>query len=825
MKGIYDFDDIKSQIDICRYINDEYPSMRWGSPTRCQALWRGGDNSNTVAIDVSKNLFFDHKEGKGGSIIDLAMSIRPADCPTEFSAVHYLGDRYNIKPKHEVKKDVKLSRYDRLTTKEGYHEVAHYDYKNEDGSIEYTVVRLENKAGKKEILQRTQEGWGLGLNTKKLIYNLPLILQYQEMPIFICEGEKDCDTMTANDWLSTTNSGGSKSWNSDHDRYFIGRNVVILQDNDAPGEAHTHKLLSHLCPVANSIKVVIPSKIEKGDVTDYLTKEGGTMDSLWAMCQSTPCIDRQSHTDDEKSTERERAIEANRHPLENFIEEMVHRRNKEVVTAVPKDINALVREVHNRLLNFPRMIGSSMFDYDQDCKRVVIISGQDALFAWIMSKSKNNVTWKNKEGCVSKKELYEALKMPANAICYMAMSTVPHWPLRLDTFYTYTSLPTVTDASLPYLNKLANFFSPANDTYRTILKVLFCAPMFYSGTTPRPSWVIDSIDGPGVGKTTLVKMLALLYAEEPIDMEMSSLDKHYEDFIKRLLTTEARKRRICLCDNVTGTVVSSNLAKIITATTISGRPAYGKQEEIRANDITYIMTSNSSSLGNDMAIRCFFMKLAKSPRIAGWENKVSRYIVKNREMIYSEIIHAFNNVLSDIQPVTRFPDFESVVIRSMCKDKEEFNEVMSAIMGDSTSSNTDNEIADELSDLIVTFVSNLKNNNTTYATDMNNPTFITNPAMNKLINMSDSEEIKSKYNARKIKVMVLEGTIKGFDKHRSRLMVNGLCVYGLFMFSPADPEGKNIQVGQTVTLDVLSIGNRKHVLERVDYVSRKEYNA
>jgi hypothetical protein len=36
-----------------------------------QARWRGGDGYN-VALDLKKNVFFDHRDGKGGGILELA---------------------------------------------------------------------------------------------------------------------------------------------------------------------------------------------------------------------------------------------------------------------------------------------------------------------------------------------------------------------------------------------------------------------------------------------------------------------------------------------------------------------------------------------------------------------------------------------------------------------------------------------------------------------------------------------------------------------------------------------------------------------------------
>lgn len=234
--------------------------------------------------------------------------------------------------------------------------------------------------------------------------------------------------------------------------------------------------------------------------------------------------------------------------------------------------------------------------------------------------------------------------------------------------------------SAPYLNKLVDFFSPADDTYRILIKALFSAPLLSGSKMERPSWVINGL--PGTGKTSLIKMLALLHGnEQPIDMNTSELRKPYEVFTKRLLTTEARKRCICLSEYVAGNIAVANLARLISAPTISGRPSYGKHEVTRKNDNTYIITVDADLLPDDILTHSFFIKLkqVQRPRIAGWEDKVCQYIIDNREAIHCEIMYALSNVKYELTLSTHFSEFKSVVVHSMCKDLTEFCKVLATI--------------------------------------------------------------------------------------------------------------------------------------------------
>jgi putative DNA primase/helicase len=68
----------------------------------------------------------------------------------------------------------------------------------------------------------------------------------------------------------------------------LGRNVVILPDNDAEGRKHTEAVARSLQGKAASIKVVsLPDLPEKGDVSDWLDA-GGTVDQLKRLISTAP---------------------------------------------------------------------------------------------------------------------------------------------------------------------------------------------------------------------------------------------------------------------------------------------------------------------------------------------------------------------------------------------------------------------------------------------------------------------------------------------------------------------------------------------------------
>ncbi len=70
---------------------------------------------------------------------------------------------------------------------------------------------------------------------------------------------------------ATTFVGGAGKWRNSYASHFIGKSVVILPDNDAPGRAHAQAVAQGLRDVAVSVKVIeLPGLPETGDVSDMV---------------------------------------------------------------------------------------------------------------------------------------------------------------------------------------------------------------------------------------------------------------------------------------------------------------------------------------------------------------------------------------------------------------------------------------------------------------------------------------------------------------------------------------------------------------------------
>lgn len=160
-------------------------------------------------------------------------------------------------------------------------EVAAYDYRDEDGTLLYQVVRYIPKG----FRQRRPDGrggwiWKLG-DVHRVLYRLPELLHRSEdAPVWIVEGEKDADVLAGHGLAATTNAGGAGKWKSENTATLKDADVLIVPDTDAPGLAHGEEVARHLRGTAARVRMLT---LPQGkDVADFLSS-GGTVADLTAL--------------------------------------------------------------------------------------------------------------------------------------------------------------------------------------------------------------------------------------------------------------------------------------------------------------------------------------------------------------------------------------------------------------------------------------------------------------------------------------------------------------------------------------------------------------
>jgi DNA polymerase len=124
----------------------------------------------------------------------------------------------------------------------------------------------------------------------KIPYRLQqLIAAAPDIPVFVCEGEKDVDNVAALGLISTTNSegAGKGKWTADLNQWFAGKQTVyVLEDNDDDGRRHAREVARNLQRIVDELRIVSFSELPpKGDVSDWLDS-GGTKEQLLARAKA-----------------------------------------------------------------------------------------------------------------------------------------------------------------------------------------------------------------------------------------------------------------------------------------------------------------------------------------------------------------------------------------------------------------------------------------------------------------------------------------------------------------------------------------------------------
>lgn len=189
--------------------------------------------------------------------------------------------------------------------------VTEYDYCHENGSYAYSKLKGERPGGDKVFLtgqrrhgndlQIEKQEWphlfynyeGLTHYLKgdgdepELLYRLPELIHDMadrpEEPVFICEGEKDTDTLRSHGFIATTNPNGAGKWRAEFNPRFSGRDLNVMVDNDDRGRQHAAKVLAELQAVARSVRAVeLPGLPVNGDVTLWLADKAKAKEDLLA---------------------------------------------------------------------------------------------------------------------------------------------------------------------------------------------------------------------------------------------------------------------------------------------------------------------------------------------------------------------------------------------------------------------------------------------------------------------------------------------------------------------------------------------------------------
>ena len=287
---------IKRKVPFDVLFKDTYPDHYEGRSSKCPFH------------DDSRNSFEIHDDhgychagctpGNGSSsfdVISLWMLAKEVDFRT---AVRELAQKYQIKGTNGDGKAVKKSKNPRGKI------VATYDYTDRNGSLLFQTLRYQPK----DFKQRRPDGNGRWIHNLKGVPRVPYRLAdvLKAESVWICEGEKDADSLAALGLCGTTAPMGAGKWpklckeDGIHE-WFSGKEVFICPDHDKPGRQHAEDIAQSLHEIAYVKIIRLPSLSEKSDVSDFINLHGAgkAKSELLKIAESTPevrtpCRDRES---------------------------------------------------------------------------------------------------------------------------------------------------------------------------------------------------------------------------------------------------------------------------------------------------------------------------------------------------------------------------------------------------------------------------------------------------------------------------------------------------------------------------------------------------
>ncbi len=156
-----------------------------------------------------------------------------------------------------------------------------YIYDGVESTNALMVERINYDDGSKRIIQHHNNGLGWVRGAPEELVVPYKYRDWRNAPsVILVEGETCVHALVARGILATTTHGGASAWRSHAAQCFEGKDVIILPDNDSPGQKYASRAYADIAPVAKSVKIInLPGLRTKGDVVDWF-KAGKTPDDL-----------------------------------------------------------------------------------------------------------------------------------------------------------------------------------------------------------------------------------------------------------------------------------------------------------------------------------------------------------------------------------------------------------------------------------------------------------------------------------------------------------------------------------------------------------------
>lgn len=222
------------------------------------------DHRPSLSVDAEKGLYFCHGCGAKGNLVQFGRRLFGSTTSAAKRSVTKSSDRGG--GRNEMRETETI-----------------YVYEDSEGDLAFQKIRFKPKSF---ALRRPAEDGGWIWNIQgvtKVPFHLPEVLAADV--VFVCEGEKDCETLKKWGLVATCNVGGAGRWEDRYSQILKGKKVCVLQDDDEPGRKHAQTVAQSVARHAAEVRLLPPFPGSK-DVSDWAAS-GGTKKQLLKLAAAT----------------------------------------------------------------------------------------------------------------------------------------------------------------------------------------------------------------------------------------------------------------------------------------------------------------------------------------------------------------------------------------------------------------------------------------------------------------------------------------------------------------------------------------------------------
>jgi len=496
--------------------------------------------------------------------------------------------------------------------------------------------------------------------SKRILYNRRRVLEAST--VYLNEGPKCAELINSLGLCGTAIIGGSKSeWLSEYTADLNGKEVIILQDNDTPGEEFALRAADALYGFAKSIKIVLVSSELKSDIEQFL-QNGGTKEKLLQMVKDTKCFKVKI---DPVKGNKESSNQV--YPNENDSRELLVKTGV-LKSSLAKTIFARIKK-ENLFFRYgdsvAKLTRASKFDFKtkEHIDTAVLsfvtpasfITNAEEFFVLVNLTEKQEIKKSSFNEAdarifLNSKEIHSLPEIVGFSSVVLPFVKDKELLFTKPGFDTYNHI--LTESSAPEvmlmepvkaLEKIREIFSEfcflesELDLSRAVAYLITPAMALLSGYT-RSMFFLSDGNREGVGKDYLLGIPYIIYENsQPIFSSPCNTDDEYRKF---LFTTAMENHKIVIFSNVKGFVRSQALEQYCTSPIVRERVLGENKLKAYPNQALYSMSGNGVSFSPDMERRIVHIRLEyyeEDIKNRIFKQNLYNYLFDNRQVILGTI--------------------------------------------------------------------------------------------------------------------------------------------------------------------------------------------